>query len=243
MEKTTKATPIKTEPKKNIQKPASPSVKKTEPIVEKKSTPKKEVSKPKIEKKEPSKTSTPPKKEVTKQSEKKVTKTVAEKPKPDPQVEAAKTKALQEAQEQQRKLIAAAQESLAKIEQGRAKMQATKSSLNTVAAAPLAINQLQIEALPSSNSPALTVGERGYRDELASRLKLLLKLPEHGDVQLKLTLDRAGKPVKVVIVKAASQINRSYVEKTLPSLKFPPLGNHFENMTEYTFLIQLSNAL
>ncbi|QLH36449.1 MAG: hypothetical protein HWD61_10185 [Parachlamydiaceae bacterium] len=158
-------------------------------------------------------------------------------------MDAAKAKAQQEADEKQRKLVAAAQESIAKIDQGRVKMNAVKSSQTLAVAAPAAITSLQIDALPSNSGSPLTSGEANYRDELASRLKLMLKLPEHGDVQLKLTLDRSGKVTKVNIVKTASQANRSYVEKSLPALKFPSFGNHFENMSEYTFIIQLSNEL
>ncbi len=199
--------------------------KKLEPI--KKIAPKKEPSQKKPEVKQPNKPA----------------KTKQEKPKVDPQIEAARAKAQKEAQDKQKNLIAAAQESIAKIDQGRAKMIATKSGFSGVAVAPAAITSLQIDALPEGDAAPLSPGEKSYRDELASRLKLMLKLPEHGDVQLKLTLNRTGKALNIVILKSASIVNRSYVEKTLPGLKFPPFGNQFENMSEYTFIIQLSNEL
>jgi colicin import membrane protein len=113
----------------------------------------------------------------------------------------------------------------------------------SVATPVASISKLEIEALPDLSGPALTSGEKHYRDELASRLKLLLKLPEHGAVQLKLTLNRAGKALKVQIVKSVSQANKNYIEKTLPTLVFPAFGSHFENLSEYTFSIQLSNEL
>lgn len=235
----------KTEPEKE----SAPPVKKAEtpkPPQIKKITPKK-LANP-VEKK-PIKNTEPVKKTITKQnsSKKPAVKAPAkpnpEKPKIDPKVEAAKSKAQQETQNRQKKLIAAAQESIAKIDQGLVKINAAKSSLNTISTVPAALASLQIDALPATHAEAPTPGEKSYRDELASRLKLMLKLPEHGDVQLKLTLDRLGKAVKVSIIKSASSANRSYVEKTLLNLKFPPLGNHFENMSEYTFIIHLSNEI
>ena len=227
-------------PEKAVEAPKPEPVKKAEakkPQVVKKATTQKKtapVEKKQVKKPEPVKKTTTAKKTAAVKK--------PETAKTDPKIDAAKAKAQQQAQEKQQKLLAAAQESIAKIEQGRAKMNASKSSLNSVAA-PLAITGLQIDALPTNNAPPLTPGEASYRDELASRLKLMLKLPEHGDVQLKLTLDRSGKVMKVVIVKAASSANKSYVEKILRGLKFPSFGNQFENMSEYTFFIHLSNEL
>ncbi len=235
--------PIKKSETPQLKTEKKVEVKKTKEV--KKPSPKKTSEKKTVKKAEPEKQkagvkkSTPSKEMASKKTDVKQT----DKPKTDPKIAAAKAKAQQEVQEKQRKLIAAAQESIAKIDQGRAKISTAKSNLNNVTATPAAITSLQIDALPVSNAPPLTPGERSYRDEIASRLKLMLKLPEHGDVQLKLTLDRSGKAIKVVIVKSVSSANRSYVEKTLPNLKFPPLGSHFENMSEYTFIIQLSNEL
>jgi hypothetical protein len=241
------------EPAKKVE-PVKPEViKKAEtkkPETVKKTAQKKPIKKAEPAKKETTKKASTAKKEApvkktsSKQTEKKPPKTTPEKPKADPKVEAAKVKAQKEAQEKQNKLIAAAHESIAKIDQGRAKMSAAKSSLSSMSAvAPAAISHLQIDALPVGLGTQLTPGESSYRDELASRLKLMLKLPDHGDVQLKLTLDRYGKATKVAIIKSGSSANRSYVEKTLLQLKFPPFGSHFENMSEYTFIIQLSNEL
>lgn len=231
-----------------VAKKTEPTVKKTEvkkPISTKAPEVKKAIAPPKPIAKtvEPAKKNIPKVEVQKKQTPKsQVQKTTAEKPKIDPKIEEARVKAQLELQEKQKKLIAAAQESMAKIDKGRAKINETKSTLSSVSM-PVAIASLQIEALPTNNAPALSKGESNYRDELASRLKLMLKLPEHGDVQLKLTLDRTGKVTKVAIIKSASSANRSYAEKNLPSLKFPPFGSHFNTMSEYTFMIQLSNEL
>lgn len=238
-----KPTPKKTE----VVKPREP-VKKVEPP--KKQEPKPAPKKTEIVKKiEPVKKTAEKKAEPVKQVVKeKVTKKELEKPKIDQAAIAARQKAEKEAlekQEKQKKLLAAAQQSMAMIDKGRAQLTEAKTSMSKVSVtAPVAgISKLEIEDLPNLSGPALTSGERHYRDELASRLKLSLKLPEHGAVQVKLTLNRAGKALKVQIVKSASQANKNHIEKTLPTMVFPPFGSHFESLSEYTFSIQLSNEL
>jgi len=84
--------------------------------------------------------------------------------------------------------------------------------------------------------------EARYRDELASRLELLLRLPEEGAVDVKLTLYRSGEVAKVVVAGALSRINREYVEKTLPGLKLPPFGQSFGSASEETFSITLTST-
>jgi len=240
-----KIEPVKTEPVKKQEIKKAP-IQKQPPVtkkIEKKTEPPAVVKKPQAREKQPEKKISA--KENTKADNRKVAPTdkkpAAVKEKPTPSIQDAKIKAEQEAlQEQQRKLIAAAQESMAKMDKGRANLTIVKSNL--AVATPVAIKDLQIEALDSDTN-SMTVGEKSYRDELAGRLKLLLKLPEHGEVQLKLTLDRSGKVLKVTITKSVSQLNRSYIEKNLPTLKFPSFGKHFDNKLDYTFNIQLSNEL
>ncbi len=235
------------EPIPKIETPKSELVKKTVSKVKPTPTQKKAPKKAEPIKKQENTKKTVVKKElpkpITKTADKKPAKAAPEKPKVDPKVEAAKAKAQQEMESKQKKLLAAAQESIAKMDQSRAKINSVKSNPGSIAVAPAAITSLQIDTLPLSNGTPLSPGEKNYRDELASRLKLMLKLPDHGDVQLKLTLDRTGKATKVSVVKSESSANRSYIEKTLPNLKFPSFGSHFENMSEYTFIIQLSNEL
>lgn len=85
--------------------------------------------------------------------------------------------------------------------------------------------------------------EAGYRDELANRLKLLLRLPEYGVVQVRLTVNRRGLVQKVEIVASESDVNKNYIEKALPELAFPPFGNNFPGNENHTFLISLNNEL
>ena len=85
--------------------------------------------------------------------------------------------------------------------------------------------------------------EVSYRDELANRLKLLLRLPEYGEVKVKLTIERSGKIAKVLIISSESSANRKYIEKTLPGLTFPQFGTRFGDVDQYTFSITLGNEL
>jgi colicin import membrane protein len=118
---------------------------------------------------------------------------------------------------------------------------AAGSSLSKVAA-PTAITSLHIDAMPGQTA-AFSSKELGYKEELAARLKLLLKLPEYGEVKIKLTLQRSGKVAKVNVLASESDLNRGHIEKTLPNLTFPPFGSNFENADEYAFTITLSNEL
>jgi len=140
----------------------------------------------------------------------------------------------------QQKLLSEAQERIAKITQTRDKLTPSQSSQTLSVSVP-SIASLQIEAISEIEAPQLTGREMSYRDELAGRLRLLLRLPEYGDVKIKLIVERSGKVAKVEIMEAESQINRKYIEKTLPSLSFPAFGNNFGSAQSYAFLITLSN--
>jgi colicin import membrane protein len=217
----------------------------------------KPTSKPKneVKKKEEPKKKTPPKVEKPVKTETKPKPTPKPpKPKPNPEAEAAKArqkelqaqekKRAEAAKAKQRDLVAKAKESVAKIQKSDHKSSQSSALATTLGAAvPGKIESLHIESLPDSPISKLSKHEVSYRDELASRLKLLLKLPEYGEVKLKLTLERTGKVSKVVIVNSKSNANRKYIEKTLPTLTFPNFGTNFENQTNYTFIISLSNDL
>lgn len=147
------------------------------------------------------------------------------------------------AQARRQELLAQAQERIAKIGVSRDKLSPGKSPAMPVSAPPSAITTLHIDGLAGANAPVLSDREVRYRDELAGRLKLLLRLPEYGEVKIKLTLERSGKVAKVVVVSAESAINRKHIEKTLPSLTFPAFGINFTNAEQYTFVVTLSNEL
>lgn len=196
------------------------------PIPKEKPTPKPQPAAKPIVKPAPKPASKPiPKKEVTKSEPVKSVQI-------DPKIEA----------ERKRKqdLLAKAQGNLAKLN---SKPSSTPASqVNNTIALPKQLGELSVDNL-QFDEPGSTLGvrERGYRDELASRLKLMLKLPEYGIVKLKLTLNRLGKVIKLEILSSESSLNRKHIEKSLSSLSFPPLGDNFAKEKDHTFQITLSS--
>ncbi len=206
----TKPTPVKTPPHKPLPKPA--------PL------------------KKPAKL--PPPKKLPKPASLKPTKTPVKKP------AAPKThpvdKAAVEQQQKHQALLAEAQERIAKIGKNRDKGAAQGTATTAIAAAPKSIASLEIDGLATSDGPQLSDKEMSYRDEVAGRLKLMLRLPQFGEVKVKLTLNRLGKVVKVVVVNAESSENKKHIEKMLPTLTFPPYGSQFAD-EEHTLTITLRN--
>lgn len=239
---------VKKEPKpKEKAKPTPPKSKPKPPPKPKakdKPTPKKPEKKAAPEKKKPVEKK-PVEKKPTKTTPKKESKpkpkAEPDKPTLDPEVEAQRVKQTEAAQAKRRELLANAQKSIAQIEQTRDKLSATSAKSMLTAALPGRIDALQVETFLGSDEGKLSSQEISYYDELAGRLKLLLRLPEYGEVKIKLTLERSGRFVKVSVVNAQSVNNRKYVEKTLPTLTYPGFGSNFDDAAQYTFVIALSN--
>lgn len=226
--------------------------------------PKAEAVKPVI-KNEPKPIPKPTPKPVPKKDIKPVSKKIAEVPKKETKIEKSNTKpeekkpvkkdvkpeitkANLEAEANRKKkleLLAKAQDKIAQVKSGKGTAAPTKSSnSNSVSKeASSTLGALSIDAIGFESQGDITSREISYREELAQRLKLLLKLPEHGEVKLKLTLDRAGKFVKLSIVSSGSKKNQSYIEKTVPSLSFPAFGDRFGSSKDYTFTITLNNDI
>lgn len=121
---------------------------------------------------------------------------------------------------------------------------ATVSAKGAIAV-PQAIGALSSDSLVAvvTDDEPLTGQERSYRDELIRRLQLALRLPEYADVTLQLTISRLGKMVALKSLKSSSKKNKSYVEKTLPTVHFPAFGQNFSNEKEHTFQLRLTKSL
>lgn len=100
-------------------------------------------------------------------------------------------------------------------------------------------NSLTLPSLKLSKN--LTDREISYQEELAGRLKLLLRLPEQGQVDIELTLDRQGNVKKIKILKADSRRNHEYIEHILPTLSFPPFGNRLSGRSQFVFQLTLES--
>lgn len=143
----------------------------------------------------------------------------------------------------QQELLAKAKQNIAKMGESRDKIASNKSVSLETTSIPKQLESLQIDAIPAgTNTPAeLNAKEIDYRDGIAYRLKLALKLPEYGAVQIKLTLERSGQMIQVQFTHSESSKNKQYLEKMLPTLVFPPFENNFADLAQYTFLITLNN--
>lgn len=138
-------------------------------------------------------------------------------------------------------LLRQAKEKIGKIDLTSGKLGSASEMTIISAVTPSRIDSLSIDKLSIDTDSPLTVKEAAYKDELRFRLKLLLKLPEYGDVKLKLTLDRQGTVVNLKIISAASALNREYIEKNLPKQSLPPFGANFPGVENYSFTITMSN--
>lgn len=221
------------QPKPKEEKKVEP---KPKPAVKKKEEPKKNI-KPKAKEtpKKKSKQEKPIQKKEDTQAKQEKAKQEAARLKEEKAKEAARQANL----EKQRKLLQKAKESIAKIDKSQHNFTASTTSL-----VPASIEKLHIDALPSGGAKSsFNTREIGYVDELVSRLKLMLRLPEYGAVKVQLTLERTGKVAKVVIVSSENAANKKYIEKTLPTVSFTPFGDNFGTQQQYTFEIHLNNDI
>jgi len=148
------------------------------------------------------------------------------KPKPKPQekktavVRKVDEKPVPKVDTKQQALLAKAQESISKIQ--------AKQAMIPAVVPVVASSEEQDE-------------EGSYRDELVSRLKLFLKLPEYGEVKILLTLDRTGRVVALKVLNAESAINRQHVESHLSTFSFSRFGDNFPGEQQHTFTLVLRN--
>lgn len=218
---------VKAEPKQEAKEAKKEEVVVQAPKVEKKPTPKKPPPKPKAA------PNPAPKPTVTKKPPEKTkpTKTPVAAAKPP-------TPKAPPLEQKQKELLSKAMEKIGKIDTASDKVIATGNLSKTL---PKTLAALSIDSLSVEAAPSMGFEELAYRDELAMRLKLQLKLPEYGEVKLKLKVERSGKVLDVNIVKSTSEKNSAFIKKTLPTLSMPPFGNQFKGESSYTFTITLSN--
>ena len=126
-------------------------------------------------------------------------------------------------------LLALAKEKIRKIEPSSDKI--LKSSLDSVSP-PKAIEPFQSEL-----SKGFGAKEIAYRDEVAARLKLHLKLPEYGSVKVDIKVERSGKVAYFKILSYESALNAEYIERNLPKVTLPS----FKETENYEFTIIMSN--
>lgn len=149
------------------------------------------------------------------------------------------------AQQREQALLTKAKENLAKMGETRDKISTSSPSLSLeTTTLPKELKHLQVDALlveEIGNSREWGTKEIGYSDEVASYLKMHLRLPDYGNVKIKLTMDRTGKVIKVETIQSESKKNKIYVESKIPFIIFPPFGHRFQGASQNTFVITLQN--
>ena len=100
---------------------------------------------------------------------------------------------------------------------------------------PPTIDQLNID-----NDSDVDTVEKGYREELITELQHSLRLPEHGNVQVELVIERNGKVLSFLVLDSESQKNKRYVEQAIPLLNFPSFGEYFKKQDKHTFRVTLA---
>lgn len=104
-------------------------------------------------------------------------------------------------------------------------------------------NLNKVSSTPTTTIETLSFEGDHYICDLVEKLQEKLKLPEFGEVTVELTLERSGKILNLVIKDAKSLPNKIYVEKTLPSIKFPIFEGSIKHENNHTFIFVLNCAL
>lgn len=76
--------------------------------------------------------------------------------------------------------------------------------------------------LPSLSLPSPKELELPYEEMLSTFLHRVLVLPEKGEVQALVEIDKNGKLVSLHVTLAKSERNQHFLEEKLPALSFPP---------------------
>lgn len=160
--------------------------------------------------------------------------------KPQAKADPVKERAAEAAAAKKKALLAEAAKSIGKIASSPATMKVDKMQPPTLAQPPATVIALQSDGFSGKGAFASS-GEINYDQELLSRLKQLLRLPQYGDVEVELTLLRSGKVALLKIIKAENLTNKAHVEKVMPTLSLPPFGNCFAGEQQHLFKITLSN--
>lgn len=154
------------------------------------------------------------------------------KPKPKPKPKKKAVKKSKPAPSKTQQALAKARESLAKIDKVQKKQPEVRAESTPN------VPRLRVDARPER---ATAVEASDYQDEMARRLRLLLRLPDYGAVRVQVTITKRGAVSGLEVVNAASEINRAYIEQVLPTLTFAPLNNHFGQVPNKTFTLTLEN--
>ncbi len=123
-----------------------------------------------------------------------------------------------------------------------AKARASLSQVTKAAPMPTTVNSsapLLAMDLPASSGETTTAT---YQSLVIQQLQGTLKLPEHGEVAISVTIDKNGKVIQFSILTALSTKNRNYVEAEIPKMNFPRFGTWLPGKEKETFEFTLTGT-
>lgn len=82
-----------------------------------------------------------------------------------------------------------------------------------------------------------------YTASLVKELTQALKLPEYGEVKVKLTINPMGKIIELLVIQTESTANKLYLEKHLPHIVLPKYHEKAALIKNQTFTLTFCNAL
>lgn len=85
--------------------------------------------------------------------------------------------------------------------------------------------------------------EACYIGDLIRRLQLNVRLPEPGEVRVKLSLKRNGAISSIQVLSGSKPSIKQAIEKKLKAVHFSPFGTSFSGEPEHIFNLRLSNDL
>ena len=85
--------------------------------------------------------------------------------------------------------------------------------------------------------------EACYIADLIRRLQLNIRLPEPGEVRLKLTLKRNGSMTNISFVRCQKESTKKAIKEKLSSILFAPFGSSFSSEPEHIFMLRLTHDL
>jgi len=136
-------------------------------------------------------------------------------------------------------LLQELEESIAKIQQKRDKLDRKKQE-----DPPHLIGPLQIDSsVPVPTNVTEEESSTQYQQMLIDCLRESLNLPEYGEVKIRLTLKKDGSVQDLTVLKAESEKNKRYLEEKLPFLRFPRLRDSFSNKNQSTFVLTFCNEI
>ncbi len=132
-------------------------------------------------------------------------------------------------------LLQELEETIAKIDQKRDK----DSPLKQIET-PSWIKPLKIDAIKEIGDDDIQV-DFTYQESLIRCLRESLDLPELGEVKMEITLSKDGSVLKLRVLATESEKNRSYLEKNLQVIKFPPFDVNEDSRK--TFVLTFCNEV